>query len=526
MSEGFVRIAAITNADFRIRFRKASTAAIFLVLCITAYLWIPDPSTGRALLQMNEQRALYNSPALALATASLCNILLGLVGYYMVSNSIGRDTRTRTGFVIASTNVKNWEYLTGIFFGNLIFLSIVVFGFMLSCMVMQLIRGEAPIDFASFAWHYLILIPPMVVFVSAISVLFESARWLSGRFGDLVYFFVWMFVLAFVAITTEKTAGRPWTSYFDTYSFAFMLESVKKITHSDGLSIGSTSFDRTKPPFIFPGISLSLSWIYARVSSTLYPVVFVPMALLFFNRFNPLKVKASQVGNKRSLLGRANALIRPITVPLFSITGSFSSKPNLLQAIVSELFLTLQLYPLTVFLFAGFLIASVVSSVNGLQMKVLPAIFVATALILADLATRERRSGTTSMIESMPLLKPNFVWWKLGTACALMLLFTTIPVVRLLISHPTSGLSLLIGSVFLASCATALGIASGNPKTFIVCFLMFLYVVMNDGGKTPGFDFAGWFGVATTAVRIKYLLLTALMTGVSAADYWWQQRNK
>ena len=275
MNAGILRIRAITNADFRIRVRRSSTAVIFLLLCITAYLWIPDPSTGRALLQMNEQRALYNSPALAMATASLCAILLGLAGYYLVSNSIGRDTRTRTGFVIASTSVRNYEYLIGIFLGNVLFLSVIVFGFMLSCIVMQLVRGEAPIQLSAFLWHYAILLPPMIVFVSAISVLFESVRWLSGRFGDLLYFFVWMFTLAVVAISSEKIGGMNLTSYFDTFSFSFMLEQVKKITQSDAISIGSSSFDASKPPFIFPGLSLTRSWIAPRIVSTLYPLIFV-----------------------------------------------------------------------------------------------------------------------------------------------------------------------------------------------------------------------------------------------------------
>jgi hypothetical protein len=524
VSEGLLRIAAITNADFRIRFRRASTAAIFLGLCIAAYLWIPDPSTGKALIQMNDQRALYNSPALAMATAALCNILLGLIGYYMVSNSIGRDTRTRTGFVIASTNVRNWEYLTGIFFGNLIFLSVVVFGFMLSCMVMQMIRGEAPLDVLAFARQYGILIPPMVVFVSAIAVLFESVRWLSGRFGDLLYFFVWLGVLAFVAVAAEKAGGKTWQSNFDTFSFAFMEQGVEEITHSHGFSIGSTSFDQKKPPFVFPGLRVTSAWFSARIISTLYPLFLIPLALVFFNRFNPMKVKASQVGNKRSVLARANALIRPVTVPLFSLAGSFSSKPTLFHAVLSEILLTLQLYPLTVFLLAASLVASVVTSTITLQHVVLPTMFVAVALILSDVPTRERKSGTTGMIESMPLLKPNFVWWKLCTACTLVLIFTLIPFLRLLMVQPSAALSLLIGSLFVASCAITLGLTTGNPKTFIVSFLLFLYVVMNDGGKNPGFDFAGWFGTATRMVQVEYSILTLATIAVSVGFYRWQQR--
>ncbi|MGH9858218.1 MAG: hypothetical protein ACRD4B_10280, partial [Acidobacteriota bacterium] len=332
MSSAVSRIRAITVTDFRIRIRRSSTAVIFLLLCIAAYLWIPDPSTGRTLLQMNGQRALYNSPALAMGTAALCSILLGMVGYYLVSNSIGRDTRTRTGFVIASTSVRNFEYLTGIFLGNVLFLSAVIFGFMFSCIIMQLIRGEAPVQMTSFLWHYAILLPPMVIFVSAVAVLFESVRWLSGRFGDLCYFFVWIFVLAFVGVSAEKLGGRNWTSYFDTFSFAFMLDQVKEITHSDAISIGSSDYNMSKPPFIFPGLSMASSWISPRIISTLYPLIFLGSALIFFNRFNPLKVKSSQLNSRTNILSRANSLIRPLTIPFFSI-ARISQKPGLRNAI-------------------------------------------------------------------------------------------------------------------------------------------------------------------------------------------------
>ena len=525
MSAAFLRIRAITAADFRIRVRRPSTAVIFLLLCITAYLWIPDPSTGRALLQMNEQRALYNSPALAMATASLCALLLGLVGYYLVSNSIGRDTRTRTGFVIASTTVRNYEYLAGIFLGNVVFLTVVVFGFMLSCIIMQLVRGEAPIQFLSFLWHYGIIVPPMIVFVAAISVLFESVRWLSGRFGDLIYFFVWLFVLAVVGVSAEKATGQNWTGYFDTFSFAFMLEQVKEITHSDAISIGSSSYNMKKPPFVFPGLSLSQHWIVPRIVSTLYPLFLLIPAWLVFNRFNPLKVKSSQLASRRSILAKLNTWIRPLTVPLFS-AARFPLRPGLLNAVTSEVLLTLQLHPLTVILWLAFLLFSLVSGMQALQQSVLPPLFVAVAMILADLATRERRAGTTSMLESMPFLKKHFILWKMATAFVLVLLFNVLPFVRLMLHDPSAALSLVIGSLFLASSAIALGVASGNPKTFMVSFLMFLYVVMNDSGKSPGLDFAGWFGIATPDVQGIYFLLSLGMIASSWIVHRWQQRFK
>ena len=58
MSASFARIAAIVRADFLVRFRRISTVIVFLLLSAFAYVWIPDPSTGRTLIQINGQRAI------------------------------------------------------------------------------------------------------------------------------------------------------------------------------------------------------------------------------------------------------------------------------------------------------------------------------------------------------------------------------------------------------------------------------------------------------------------------------------
>lgn len=91
MSGSFRRIAAIIRADFLLRFRRPSTLIVFLLLSAFAYVWIPAPSTGRALIQINGQRAIYNSGAIGMGTASLGMMFVGLFGYYVISNAIRRD---------------------------------------------------------------------------------------------------------------------------------------------------------------------------------------------------------------------------------------------------------------------------------------------------------------------------------------------------------------------------------------------------------------------------------------------------
>jgi hypothetical protein len=58
MSDSLSRIVAVVRADFLVRFRRTSTLVVFLLLSALAYLWIPAPETGRALLQIGGQRAL------------------------------------------------------------------------------------------------------------------------------------------------------------------------------------------------------------------------------------------------------------------------------------------------------------------------------------------------------------------------------------------------------------------------------------------------------------------------------------
>ena len=91
MSERIARLGAIIRADFLIRLRRPSTAVVFLLLSAMPYLWIPDPASGRALMPIGNQRALYNSATIGMATATLATMFIGLFGFYVISNALRRD---------------------------------------------------------------------------------------------------------------------------------------------------------------------------------------------------------------------------------------------------------------------------------------------------------------------------------------------------------------------------------------------------------------------------------------------------
>ena len=80
---------------------------------------------------------------------------------------------------------------------------------------------------------------------------------------------------------------------------------------------------------------------------------------------------------------------------------------------------------------------------------------------------------------------------------------------------PASALSLLIGAGFVAAAAVAAGSLTGGPKAFIGAFLLFFYLVMNGRG-IAFFDFAGWNGAATGAVRLGYAAATGVLVALAA----------
>ena len=130
-----------------------------------------------------------------------------------------------------------------------------------------------------------------------------------------------------------------------------------------------------------------------------------------------------------------------------------------------------------------------------------------------------RRAGTTDLVSSIPRLQARYLFWKLGVTLLLGFGFTLVAILKLSTVAPGAALSLLCGTVLVASAATALGMLTGTPKAFIILFLSFWYVVLNDGGSTPALDFAGFFGTAGTGVRLFYLALAVALLLLAQLAY-------
>lgn len=511
MTGAYQRLAAIVRADFLIRFRRPSTAVVFLLLSALAYVWIPDPASGRALFVLQGQRAILNSATIGMASALLASISIGLGGFYVVSNALRTDITTRCGFVIAATPVGRLEYVVGKFFGNLLFLLVFTAGFMLTSMGMVVVRGEAGLEPAVIAAQYLVLVPPSLAFVAAVAVLFESIPLLSGRLGDVLYFFVWVVTLSVVpVISVQHLSSTGLLGLFDFSGMGYLIDQLGRTLHTDNIAIGASEFDPAKGTFVFNGLPVTPAVLAVRLGATLLPMVLLAPAALFFHRFDPARVRVGTAKGGTGWLAQLSRLLKPITRAVYAVPAPGAAVPALLRAAIEDARLTLASLPLVVVAMLGLAVASLLVPLPALRTGLLPGALVLAALAVADIGCRERSAGLTALLYSAPGIRAQFVFWKALTALLVLLTLFAVPLGRLLISQPDAVLPLLAGLVFVAALATLLAVVSGTPKTFLILFLSFWYASLNARGRQPALDFAGLYDGATAATVAGYLTVSVL----------------
>ena len=490
------RIRAVAAADLRARLRRPGAVALMAGAALAAVLLIPDPGTGRGLMQIDGARALYTSPTLALATSTLWGLALSLFGFYVVSHALRRDGRARLGTVLAATPVSNLEYLSGKLHGSVGLLGAVSCGFLLASMAMQAVRGEGPLEPGTFVVHFAVLAGPGLVWVSMLALVFECVTWLSGRLGDVAYLFVWASSMP-LALFGWQPGGPKLARVFDVMGFGFMVSQVERVAGTGNFSIGFGPIESTRPPIVFPGLSFPLEALFARAASLLAPLLLFPLALLLFRRFDPARNRSTPGGRLRvpAVVTRiAGALTRPLLGPLQRLAPdvalTFRARPLLALAVPVIAILSVSLPPLSV------------------RAGLLPVVFALLSIALADVATREAASGTAAIVFSTPRRREGFAAWKLRGATGVALLLAGAPALRLLAAEPGAGVSAAIGLLLLAFSAVALGLATGTPKTFMAGSLALWYLGLN-ARDAPALDYGGWWARATPAVQAAWLVAAA-----------------
>ena len=392
MSAAQLRTLALT--EVRLRLRRPTTWAALLVAVALGWAMIADPAGGMTLLAVEEARVRYTSSVLALGSAALGGLLLGLGGFFLVRGRVGEDLRSGAGSVIAATPVGNARLLLSRWLGGVAYLALLIAAFMVTMMLCHGLRGEGPLE----PWVYLktfsLQLLPTAFFTVSCAVLFDSWAPLMGKRGDVLYFLLWVAQLSLSSQLGEAPPTEiPGSLAFDFPGIAMAMATLQLTLHTSNISLGGASFDASLPMLTLSRDLWTAESVGLRLGSAAIALLPLLPAALLFHRFSPDRVRASQARRRRSPLTLLNGLLRPLSrlvQPLFALAARV---PGPAGQVLAELALSFTAAPAALAALLLLVPVSLLSSADALG-PLLAAAVALRGVLVSDLSTRDAQADT------------------------------------------------------------------------------------------------------------------------------------
>lgn len=515
----------LVRADFLERVRRYNflvtlAAAMYLGYCCM---------TGKVVIRLDEYRGVYNSAWLGCLMTLVATTFLSLIGFYIVKNTIQRDQETRVGQILATTPMTKGFYTVAKMVSNFAVLATMIIVMAMAAVLMQYLKAEDPhVHLWALLSPFLLFALPAMAFTGALAVLFETLPVLRGGAGNVIYFFVWIGLIAAPVSSLDKGEKVSEATYFCDFSgivsIMSQMQQDLKINHPDykngsAITIGDTV---TTQKFLWTGLHWSPALYVSRLTCVLAAIAVALLAALSFHRFDPAREwglrskKAPPPNPVASATGEpaAPALPAPASVRLSALphrSGSTNAMPRL---VLAELKLMLKGHRWWWYaVAAGLFVASLSSPLNAVRGGVAVAALIWPILIWSQMGTREARFNTASLIFSSerPLWRQLPGVWIAGIIVAAV--SNGGLAIRLLVAHDRPALLAWIAcAVFVPSLALALGIWSGTSKVFEAVYTVWWYI--GPAHHMPGLDFLG-----TTPDSTRTTLYLLLAAGLVAAAY-------
>jgi hypothetical protein len=510
MNFNLIKIMALM--EVRLRTRRLGTVIALLAVIALTWILIVDPKNGMSMLVVKSARPLYNSAALALGSATISSMLLGLIGFYLVRGRMVEDLRSGIGGVIASTQVGTVSFLIGRWLGGAAYLALISITVMSTMLVRHALTGDGPIQILVYLQTYALFQLPLIFFCTSIALLFDSFPPLMGKVGDVLYFILWAAV--FVTLGEAGRAMKESGSSILAFDFWGMGTLMLVMLHHFGttlITVGAGPFDPTLPMRILPA---DLWWgtpvMYRGICAVVALVPLLP-ALALFHRYSPDRIKPSASRQRRSPLALLNNVLRPLSAvarPLFAFA---SRLPGFSGQVVAELALSLVASPIAILALIALPIASLVMPLTNLGLLLTIAVTI-WMILIADLSTRDYQADTEALTGGMKNgIEGRYVRQFVATAL-LGYLFMAVIAIRWSFAQPILAIALLTGVFCLSALAAMLGRSTRTSRSFIMLSLFWVFVAVQTRELTwvdlVGFNgAANWSSIAMqTAIGVSALV--------------------
>ncbi len=516
-------IGGIIKADFIERTRSYGFLVTIAVSLLFAYAFVPPANAKYAVVMISGYRGVYNSAWIG-ATAAISTITnLFLLGYLLVKNAIDKDRQTGVGQIIAATPVKKLTYMLGKFLSNFFILMVIVFITLLVAAIMQIVRGEDMfLNMADLAVPFLIVVIPAMAIVAATAILFEAIMFLKGGAGNIVYFFIWGFLLSYSTsymLKLENFKINISSLMGSEIFFDSMVTRFKELF--PGVSIqkadGFLSLEEPLKTFVWQGVNWNIDMILGRMVWLLAALAIVIIAALLFRGFDhPAKVKSIGILSKfkktradkyATMIESHGEYERFDAKKLAPVSFKFS----FMNMVAYELKLMLKGQKWWWYMIQGFLIMGcIISPIAVTKSYFGPLSWFWPLLIWSSMGIREVRNCTHQIVFSSPYpLRRQFpATWLSGFIVAL--LSGSGMVVKFLMAGDVKAIpAWCVGAMFIPTLAYMLGIWTRTSKTFEGIYLVMMFAGLLN--KVMVFDFIGVLDKSIEhGMPFKYLMISVL----------------
>ncbi len=481
----------MARADFIERVRRYS----FLLTMVLSLYFGYAIYAGQVSLQLDRYRGVANSAWLGSVVGLFGSIFLSLVGFYVVKNTIQRDRETRVGRILAATPLSKSFYALGKAVSNFAVLGAMLLILAAEGIVIQWThKGMGSI-------HLFDLLAPVLVFglcslsvTAALAVLFETIPGLRGGLGNIVYFFLWCFLLSMsvAPLSSGKSQGVHLSVRDYTGIAAITGQMQAQIRELDPDYKGGAAFkigssDRATKIFLWPGLQWTPAILLGRAFWLGVAIILTLLAAGLFDRFDPSRERLSL---KRGRQRHATAAPEAVEGAPFQARGAHLTAADLtplvdgrdrsrfVALVLAELRLLLRgrawwWYAVAAGLFVACLFAPLADARSGIILVA----WLWPALLWSQLGTRESQFSTQALVFSAPRAFPRQILatW---TAGVLLAVITGGGLgLHLVFARDREGLlAWVVGTLFIPALALMLGVCTESPKAFEAIYSVWWYI--------------------------------------------------
>ncbi len=208
------RFLAILATDLRDRSRTPRFLVVLGLVAATTWWCFPPTSAGYITVGLGDHaRGAYSSAWIGMVLALMYATLLSLLGFYLVRGTLVRDFETRVWQLLVATPMTRRGYLLAKWASHMaVFTLMMLVGTAIGLVVQWLRAEDRSFDLIELAKPLLVIALPSFAMTAFFAIVFDLVPWLRRTGGNVLYFFVWMFVFV-TAMTFIDSGHAAWAQH-------------------------------------------------------------------------------------------------------------------------------------------------------------------------------------------------------------------------------------------------------------------------------------------------------------------------